>query len=88
MTRLTIATLVTQDLGYCCPYFFFTHFRNTALLAARLGVTDRAIRGAKARVDDKQWVCEHAASCLRRKITTQGELRKVIKVQSKFPKDA
>tara|TARA_R110000868_G_scaffold141892_3_gene358821 strand:- start:4362 stop:4601 length:240 start_codon:yes stop_codon:yes gene_type:complete len=78
MARLTVAILVTQDLGYCCPYFFFTHFRNTGLLAARLGVTDRAIRLAKARVDDGEWTCPGSASCLRRKITTQGTARKVV----------
>ena len=77
MARLTVRILVTQDLGYCCPYFFFTHFRNTALLAARLGVTDRAVRYAKAAVDDGHSVCEGSASCLRRKITTQGTPRKL-----------
>jgi hypothetical protein len=76
MTRPTVTHLVTEGLGYCCPYFFFTHFRNTALIAARLGVTNRAIRYAKEAVDEKREVCKGKAECLRRKITAQGTLRK------------
>jgi hypothetical protein len=76
MTRLTVRSLIVEDLGYCCPTFFFQTYRKTALVAARLGVTERAIRYAKAAVDDGQCSCEGRETCMRKKITLEGSLRK------------
>ena len=75
MTRLTVRSLIVEDLGYCCPYFFFRHYKQTALIAARLGVTERAVRYAKAEAKS-QCVCEGKGNCLGKKITLAGDLRK------------
>jgi hypothetical protein len=72
MPRLTIRLMIVEDLGYCCPYFFFSHFRRTPLIAARLGVTPRAVRYARADCG----TCEGKEGCLRKKITVEGGLRK------------
>lgn len=77
MTRPTVRLLVTQDLGYCCEWFFFTHYRQTALIAARLGVTERAVRYAKARVDSGEVKCGGCDSCMHAKITLAGDRRKL-----------
>jgi len=77
MTRPTIRLLVTQDLGYCCPWFFFTHFRQTGLIAARLGVSERAVRYAKEAVDDGRTTCEGCPNCLDKRVTKKGTLRVV-----------
>ena len=47
MNRPTIASLV-RELGYCCEARFFSLYRQTGLIAARLGVSDRAVRYRKA----------------------------------------
>ena len=73
MTRQTVRLLITQGLGYCCPWFFFRHFRRTAQIAARLGVTPRAIRYAKA----EKGSCEGCAGCMNLKVTLEGTARKI-----------
>ena len=35
-------------LGYCCEWRFFSLYKQTCLIAARLGVSDRAVRYRKA----------------------------------------
>lgn len=77
MARITVRSLIEEDLGYCCQWFFFTHYRQTSVIAARLGVSDRAIRYAKAEVDEKREVCKNLQNCLRKKITLAGDLRKI-----------
>jgi hypothetical protein len=76
MTRPTVKSLIIEDLGYCCLWFFFKHYRQTGVVADRLGVTPRAIRYAKADVDEGREVCRGCANCLHKKITLAGDLRK------------
>lgn len=76
MTRPTVKSLITQDLGYCCLWFFFTHNRQTALVAERLGVSTRAIRYAKAEALSSCH-CDEKANCMNRLITRSGDLRKI-----------
>lgn len=63
--RAQFRTLVCEGLGYCCPYALFRVSRNSALIAARLGVTHRCVNIHKARFDDKTYVCEENKDCLR-----------------------
>lgn len=67
MTRPTIRIMVVEDLGYCCPYSFFSLYRQTALIAARLGVTTRAVKYHKQMLRSGQYVCEGKANCLKGK---------------------
>ena len=75
MSRLSIRQLITEDLGYCCPYYFFRLFRQTATIADRLGVSPSTVRLAKARVDDGQDCCEACPNCLQKKLTLSGKPR-------------
>ena len=75
MTRPTVSNLITDGLGYCCTWFFFKHFKNTDLIAARLGVTNRAVRLAKARVRSGEDACKQCPSCLHARITLEGNPR-------------
>lgn len=77
MTRPTIRSMIVEDLGYCCPWFFFAHYRQTSLIAARLGVTPRAVRYAKAAARSQPRDCEHQKVCMNRLITRAGDLRKL-----------
>ena len=77
MARITVRSLIEEDLGYCCQHFFFTHYRKTALIAARLGVTDRAVRYAKEAVDEGRETCKGCDRCLKKKITLEGGKRKI-----------
>jgi hypothetical protein len=76
MPKLSIKLMVVKDLGYCCPWFFFKHFRKTGLIAARLGVTERAVRYIKAEVRSGEETCKNCATCLHAKVTLEGNLRK------------
>lgn len=76
-TRPTVNHLVTEGLGYCCEWFFFQHFKDTQVVADRLGVTDRAIRLAKQRVREGVSVCQQKENCLNCKISLAGTPRKV-----------
>lgn len=76
MTRPTVRILITQDLGYCCEWFFFTRFKNTALIADRLGVTERAVRYAKARVKCGSDQCQGKPACMDKALTMKLTPRK------------
>jgi hypothetical protein len=80
MPRITVRLLLTsappEGLGYCCPWFFFTHFKRTARIADRLGVTCRAIQIAKAEVREGKRVCEGHPDCMHKKMTLTGTRRK------------
>lgn len=66
--RSLTGTLVTEGLGYCCPWAFFSIFRKTPEIAARLGVCEMTVRRAKARVDDKIWKCEECGHCMKKQV--------------------
>lgn len=72
MTRPTVLSMVTQDMGYCCLWFFFSRFRKTGLVAARLGVSPQAIRQNRATCGG----CKQAANCIDKKIALQLTSRK------------
>ena len=55
--RILIFSLITEDLGYCCPWRFFLLYPSTSLIAARLGVSSRAVRNARRRVVQGQGRC-------------------------------
>ena len=73
MARILIADLITKDLGYCCEWFFFQHYKQVPLVAARLGVTPQAVRSHKRNCGN----CKGKKRCLHEKITLAGTARKV-----------
>ena len=72
----TIRSLIESDLGYCCVWFFFTHYRSTSLIAARLGMSRRSVQEWKARVRSGEEKCKGCPNCLHARITLAGEPRK------------
>lgn len=56
--------MIEEDLGYCCEYAFFWIHRRTALIAARLGVTTRAIQIHKAAAREGCSRCAAKPNCL------------------------
>ena len=67
-TRQTVRRLITEGLGYCCPWAFFSLFKNTITIALRLGVTTRAVRYAKADFAAGHHRCENCSNCMRKVI--------------------
>lgn len=57
-------------MGYCCPWAFFKIFRRTGEIAARLGISDRTVRRAKASVDSGEWKCEQCDRCMKGAVRT------------------
>jgi hypothetical protein len=66
MKRLTVEKMILEDLGYCCLQYFFQRYHSTMLIAARLGVTERAVRYAKVRVRKGEGSCSKCKKCLER----------------------
>ena len=67
--------MILHDLGYCCLQRFFTLYPSTILIAARLGVTTRAIRYLKREVKKgRKGQCTNCPSCLHpsRLLTERG----------------
>jgi len=52
----------TAGLGYCCEALFFSLYRDVALIAARLGCSERAIRAHRA----SPQACDHNEHCTKR----------------------
>ena len=73
MTQITIVALITEPppsgLGYCCEWFFFSRFKRTALIAARLGVTPRAVCYHKEAWRAGECACEGKPNCLLKRIS-------------------
>lgn len=63
--RITIASLIQNDLGYCCLWAFFTRNTRTVMIALRLGVTTRAIRKHKELFREGVYKCEGNCNCLK-----------------------
>lgn len=80
MARVTVKYLITEGLGYCCQWSFFTLYvqmnmlpkdRETALIATRLGVTTRAVRKAKEAFGEGCFSCEGKEKCLSKFISAR-----------------
>lgn len=63
--RPTVKHLITDGLGYCCEYAFFRLFKQTWKIAARLGISDRAVRYHKRAFKDGEMHCEKCPRCLK-----------------------
>lgn len=61
----TLRQLITENLGYCCMFAFFTRNHRTCMIALRLGVTDRAVRKCKALFKAGEYSCEGCGNCLK-----------------------
>ena len=75
--RPTVYLAITKDLGYCCPWFFFKHFKKTSAIAIRLGFSQRQVQMMKAECLNGRRACEGKDSCMHKKITLEGNLRKL-----------
>lgn len=69
---LTIPSLVTKDLGYCCLWSFFTLYRRTGVIATRLGVSRQAVQKYRKRYREGCYRCEQRDKCLLSKARSLG----------------
>jgi hypothetical protein len=78
--RITVKSLITlpppSGLGYCCEWFFFRHNKQTGMIAARLGVTPRAVKLHKAAFRNGECACENAEGCMRRRLAEAKRARR------------
>lgn len=58
-----IETLIVSNLGYCCEWFFFSCYTDTNLIAARLGVTPRAVRYHIQAFKKGDLTCQNSERC-------------------------
>lgn len=77
MPRLTLKSLVVEDLGYCCVWFFLTRFRRSRVVADRLGLDIRTVNYARKRVKDGTEVCSQCDRCMHRLVKMDGDARKI-----------
>lgn len=62
--RLTVASMITHDLGYCCEFKFFSLYKDTPLIAARLGIDERTVRKRKAALAEGRIKCNECPNCM------------------------
>jgi len=74
MKRNSIEWLIWDGLGYCCEWKFFSLYHDCEVIAARLGVTSRAVRNHKARFEAGELCCEHRPDCLAVKLHPKPNL--------------
>lgn len=62
--------MLTRNLGFCCQYAGLEANRRVSgvLLAARLGVSDRAIRYKYESLADGTIRCENCSTCMKEKL--------------------
>lgn len=65
--------VLVRSLGYCCPYGFIRCFKQTGLIAARLGCDPRTVRRWKAKFKLKEIKCEGGNACLLPAIRRAGK---------------
>ena len=65
MRTPTIKSMILEDLGYCCLQRFFTLYPSTDLIAARLGVSTRAVKYVKVQVREGSGHCNHCPGCFK-----------------------
>lgn len=63
--RVNVRTLITDGLGYCCLWRFFSLYHDTGLIAARLGIDERTVRRYKAALREGRLSCPGYESCMR-----------------------
>src|SRR5574343_539830 len=64
----TVSNYITQDLGYCCEWLFFSLYSDTSLIAARLGVGVRAVRYHKKRQREGELHCRGCNNCMKERV--------------------
>lgn len=75
-TRATVKSMIEEDLGYCCEFAFFSIHKRTALIAARLGVTTRAVQKHKAAKREGCLCCESKPNCLGPLLKTARKIKR------------
>jgi len=88
MTRPNPSSLITKDLGYCCLWFFFTHFKRPRLIADRLGYHVSTIQLIKADVLAGKHKCLGCEGCLHKKVTLAKTVRVRDGTQSKSAEES
>jgi hypothetical protein len=66
--HVTVGTLITDGLGYCCPWVFFRRFRSTAMIALRLGVSTGTVRTWKRAFKAGEFTCTCRENCMKEKL--------------------
>lgn len=66
--RQTVDKAIREGLNYCCLYAFFSLFKDTDLIAARLGFDKRSIRYHKAAFAAGHYRCYGRPGCLQGKL--------------------
>jgi hypothetical protein len=74
--------LITDGLGYCCPYAFFSLYRPTRLIVARLGVSRRTVQEWKLRMREGELTCECTRKCMREKLPDMRMMLKIIREET------
>lgn len=68
MSRRITVDMLVNDLGYCCAWVFFKVYNKTttSIIAARLGVTTRAIRYKRCDFGSSKMACPNQKDCMKK----------------------
>ena len=58
--------LVCDNLGYCCPFFFFAYFPSASLVEARLGISKDTVLEWQRKARTGRIACTGSPKCMSR----------------------
>lgn len=64
----SVEYLVTEGLGYCCLYFFFSRFTRREDIQYRLGIAADTCKEYKKKMEAGELTCLHRESCIRQRL--------------------
>lgn len=65
---LSLPYLITEDMGYCCPYMFFSLYRRPAVIATRFGVSTWTVRFWRAKWKAGELQCCGKVACMKSRL--------------------
>lgn len=79
--------LITDGLGYCCPYAYFSLFRQTRLISARLGICRGQVKVWKARYNNGELTCQCNGKCVKDKLPELKQALRIIRSEAASSED-
>lgn len=64
--RITVKSLICDPsgLGYCCEHLFYSRYKSCPLIAARLGMSVRAVEYGMNKFRKGEFKCEGHPNCM------------------------
>ena len=79
--------LITDGMGYCCLYAYFSLYRQNRLIAARLGIHRWTVWYWKRKYDNGELTCQCNGKCMKDKLPELKQALKIIRSEAASSED-